>query len=341
MGNNEFDFREVSDEQTTDFREVTYNNPISTVADPVEAFKGKKGLVLCGGGAKGVFQCGVLRILKEKGLLDNIGAISGVSIGAINSVLYMMDDMDGMDKVWDDMDPENIISIDNLEIGDNGLYFSRSKVTKILTDYLDFDKIRNSDIKLYAGVSKILGPDSYIAEYMTLNGKSDAEIKDIITASSSLPVIYEPVKINGALYMDGGPTDNEPVKPLYDAGIRDFIVIGMTYGKKFDETKYPGAHFEVIYPSLDLGGLLSGTLNFYDSNKEFVRKLGRKDAERYIKIHIEMDESYIAMEQTLKEIDQRSVINDARATNAYNTFHSRISSSMDYIKNLDEKYKDY
>lgn len=325
-----------------DFREVIPESVAAETPQNVELNpENKKGLVLSGGGAKGVYQAGALRVLKEKGYLDDIGYISGVSIGAINAVLYLMDDIEGMDRVWDDMDTENIISIDNIEIGENGLYFSREKITKILTDFVDFKKISESDIKVYAGVSRILGPDAFLAEYMTLNGKSAEEIKAIVTASSSLPVIYEPVMINGNKYMDGGPTDNEPVRPLYEAGVRDFIVIGLTAGKKFDASKYPDAHFEVLYPSTDLGGLFKGTLNFYDDSKNYVRKLGIKDTERYIKVYIEKDESYIAMEETLKKLDQEAVLREAKAENVYNHYQSKISASLDYISSIEEKYKDF
>ncbi len=353
----EFDFREVVEPH--DFREVIKDdgssiNPVPESGTDVKPFISpefvplnagdsgkKKGLVLSGGGAKGAYQAGVLRVLKEKGLLSDVGYISGVSIGAINMALYLMDDMDGMDKVWDDMDTKEIISLDTLTMSGDRLYFSRERITKILTDFISFDKISKSEIKTFAGVSRIIGADQYIGEYLSLNGRSDEDIRTIITASSSLPVIHEPVSFEGKLYMDGGPTDNEPVKPLYDIGVRDFIVIGLQFDRKFDYSKYPGAHFEVIYPSKDLGGLFTGTLNFEDDNKNYIRKLGLKDAERYIKVNILKDEGYILMEEELKKLDHRALDRENHADNVYNYYQDRISTSMDYIKNLEEKYKDY
>ena len=43
------------------------------------------GLVLAGGGGKGAYQVGVLKMLQEQGLLEDVTAISGASIGAVNA----------------------------------------------------------------------------------------------------------------------------------------------------------------------------------------------------------------------------------------------------------------
>ena len=44
------------------------------------------GLVLAGGGGKGAYQVGVLKVLQEQGLLQDVTAISGPSIGAVNAM---------------------------------------------------------------------------------------------------------------------------------------------------------------------------------------------------------------------------------------------------------------
>ena len=46
------------------------------------------GLVLAGGGGKGIYQVGVLKSLAEAGVLDDIKAVSGTSIGGVNAVLF-------------------------------------------------------------------------------------------------------------------------------------------------------------------------------------------------------------------------------------------------------------
>ena len=51
----------------------------------------KIGLVLCGGGAKGAYQVGVLRVLEEFGLLSHIHAVAGSSIGGVNGALFLQE----------------------------------------------------------------------------------------------------------------------------------------------------------------------------------------------------------------------------------------------------------
>ena len=46
------------------------------------------GLVLAGGGGKGIYQVGIMKSLAEAGLLDDIVAVSGTSIGGVNAVLF-------------------------------------------------------------------------------------------------------------------------------------------------------------------------------------------------------------------------------------------------------------
>ncbi|MBQ9521449.1 MAG: patatin-like phospholipase family protein [Oscillospiraceae bacterium] len=58
------------------------------------------GLVLAGGGAKGAYQVGVWRALCESGLAAQVTGISGVSIGAINTPLFLRGDWREAYELW-------------------------------------------------------------------------------------------------------------------------------------------------------------------------------------------------------------------------------------------------
>ena len=58
------------------------------------------GLVLCGGGAKGAYQVGVIRVLEEFGLLDEVQAVAGASIGGINGALFLQYTPDEIEEFW-------------------------------------------------------------------------------------------------------------------------------------------------------------------------------------------------------------------------------------------------
>ena len=77
---------------------------ISTFALACVAFTtkaGTLGLVLSGGGAKGSYEVGVWQSLHETGLADEVAAISGTSIGAVNAALFASwSDPKGAENLW-------------------------------------------------------------------------------------------------------------------------------------------------------------------------------------------------------------------------------------------------
>ena len=56
------------------------------------------GIVLEGGGAKGAYQVGAWKALREAGV--KIKAVAGTSVGALNGALICMDDIDRAEKLW-------------------------------------------------------------------------------------------------------------------------------------------------------------------------------------------------------------------------------------------------
>ncbi len=307
-----------------------------------KAIKEGIGLVLSGGGGKGAYQIGVLKALKENGYLDDVVAISGASIGAINAMLYAMDDIDMMLKAWIDVDMDTIFDVDLEMLIANKPFFSRDELLKIMEKYIDFNKIKNSSYDIYNSICKLDPTTQNVqAEYRKLSDYDIDTIKKILLAATALPLVYEAVEIDGSYYRDGGICDNEPIKPLYDAGIRQFIVIGLKHGKVLKEDKWPDATFTAIYPSHDLGDILSGTLNFTDNAVKFREMLGYKDGLRAIKTKFLKDETYIKMEPILAKSDYNEITMQLRQENAYDTMSAKVNSHMDYFNKLAEKYDKY
>ena len=67
----------------------------------------KYGLVLAGGGARGAYQIGVMRAIRELGI--EISAVCGTSIGAINGALFAQGSYEKACEMWRDIRLENII----------------------------------------------------------------------------------------------------------------------------------------------------------------------------------------------------------------------------------------
>lgn len=66
------------------------------------AAAGRIGIVLGGGGAKGAYQVGCWKALRECGI-TRFGAVAGTSVGALNAVLIAQDDFAKAEAIWHDM----------------------------------------------------------------------------------------------------------------------------------------------------------------------------------------------------------------------------------------------
>lgn len=165
--------------------------------------KKKIGIVLSGGGIRGIAHLGVLKALTNAGI--QFSHISGTSAGSIAGAFYAAG-----------VDPEtalNIIVKTNLlrylrpALGSLGL-INIENIHKILKDYFPEDQIENLKIPLTICATNF--SEGNIA-YFT-NGPL---IRSLL-ASSCIPGIFKPIMIEDQMYVDGGILNNFPVEPLLD-----------------------------------------------------------------------------------------------------------------------------
>ena len=140
-------------------------------------------------------------------------------------------------------------------------------------------------------------------------------------------MLYESVTYNGKEYCDGGLADNVPVKPLYDVGYRNIVVCGLNPDSKKNLSPYPDADVIEIYPSVSLGDLIDGTLNFTANSIKFRSMLGYRDAMRALKVHFEHDPDYIAALDHYRDIDLADIQTQMRMDAA----DSGVKDTMDNI----------
>jgi len=159
-------------------------------------------LTLSGGALRVSAQVGVLRFLEEQRV--KIKAVSGSSAGAILAVLLA----NGLNSYEIE---EFLLSTRRRDLFNfkfkNGL-FSLDRVEQRLRE--SFGKIEHSNLKIPCFISVTRLSD---AKSIYLN--SGDAISNAL-ASSSLTPIFTPREINGVSYIDGGFSDNLPVKPLKD-----------------------------------------------------------------------------------------------------------------------------
>ena len=100
-----------------------------------------------------------------------------------------------------------------------GLDFVFEEIPSRLLPY-DFDEYRRSGENGFGAVTNI---ETGLTEYMRV--KADDKKWSVLRASCALPLLFEPIKINGTYYMDGGITDSIPFKYALDSGLDKVVVV--------------------------------------------------------------------------------------------------------------------
>jgi NTE family protein len=169
----------------------------------------KIGLVLSGGGARGVAHIGVIKALEEWGV--TFSAISGTSAGAIVGAMYAYG-----------YTPDEILKfIQKMKISKLGRpawtwggLLKIDGMRELLLKYMPENNFQVLKIPMTIAATEIQLAESHYF--------SEGELIPAILASCSVPAVFRPLNLGRALYIDGGILDNFPVGPLKEKC--DFII---------------------------------------------------------------------------------------------------------------------
>ena len=204
----------------------------------------KVGLVLSGGGAKGLAHIGVLKVIDSLNI--KIDYIAGTSMGAIVGGLYASGyNANQLDSIFSNIDVDALLQ-DYTPREAKSFYEKRNDEIYALT--LPFNKFK---LGLPSGLSKglynfnlislltqhvsnvrdfnqlpipflCIATDAETGEKMVLD---KGILAQCMVASGALPTLYSPVENNGRLLIDGGVINNYPIEELLAKGVD--IVIGV------------------------------------------------------------------------------------------------------------------
>lgn len=187
----------------------------------------KTGIVLEGGGMRGVFTAGVLDYLLEKNI--EFDYCIGVSAGACHACSYLSKQHGRAFAVTTDyLKDKRYCSVYSLVT--TGNMFGAEMLYEIIPRELypiDNEALKNGKTKFYAAVTNC---ETGKAEYPEV--KDFFEDVDYVRASSSLPLISKIVDIKGNKYLDGGITDPIPVVKALASGCEKALVV-LTQPKGF------------------------------------------------------------------------------------------------------------
>lgn len=213
--------------------------------------KKKIGLVLSGGGAKGLAHIGVLKVIDSLNI--KIDYIGGTSMGAVIGGLYAsgytaheiehaFSQMD-VDKLIQDYVPRNskgfnqkrndelyflTLPFKNFRITSpsglsKGMYNfnTLSRLTYHVKDIKDFN---NLPIPFFCIATNIETGDEVLLKKGVL--------AQAMVASAALPTLYNPIEIDGKLLVDGGVKNNYPIEELKKLGLDIIIGVDVQDGLK-------------------------------------------------------------------------------------------------------------
>lgn len=206
--------------------------------------KPKIGLVLSGGGAKGLAHIGVLKVLEEEGIA--IDYIAGTSMGAIVGGLYAAGyTASELDSIFKAVDAEALVrdyvprisksfyEKRNDEIYAVTLPFENFKIgvprafSKGMYNYNLLNRLL-AHVRHERDFNKLKIPFLCIATDIETGEKvvlREGVLPQAILASGAFPSLYSPVEIDGELLIDGGVVNNYPIEELREMGAE--VVIGV------------------------------------------------------------------------------------------------------------------
>jgi predicted patatin/cPLA2 family phospholipase len=179
------------------------------------------GLVLEGGGMRGVYTAGVLEYFLEKQLF--FPYIIGVSAGACNGASYVSRQFGRNRQVTIDyVKHRDYISYRNLFLKKElfGMDFIFNKIPTELVPF-DFETFNSAAEKFLVGTTDCITGESVYFE------KNDItrDILKIMRASSTLPFMAPAIEHQGKILMDGGIADPIPIKKAQIDGVQKNVVI--------------------------------------------------------------------------------------------------------------------
>lgn len=194
------------------------------------------GLVLSGGGYRGIAHAGALKAFEEVGIFPT--HISGVSAGALVGALYAAG-----------YSPEDILAFfKKVKI------FEFNRYARNKPGWLDTDTFRSFLLSYFPKDSfKQLHKQLFVTTTDLLKGKikvfrSGTLIKPLL-ASASFPGVFSPVAIENGFYADGGILDNFPIDPVQDCSNIYGIYVSPISIMKTSEFKHS---YDVINRALHL-----------------------------------------------------------------------------------------
>ncbi len=243
----------------------------------------KRALVFGGGGAKGAYELGVWKAIKE--LKIKIDIVTGTSVGALNGAIFVTGEYDLAEKLWTNLSPNQVIKTEETdpklvyakflkEIINGGA--DTTPLEDLLKLAIDERKVRNSKIKY--GLITCSFP-SLTPKALSIDDIEEGHLIDYLMASATAYPVFRPKLVNGNRFVDGGYYDNLPLNFAVNLGADEIIAVHLKAPGRYRILRNRTINANTIIPSRDLGSFLMFDKDLVKRNAQ----IGYLDTMKYFK----------------------------------------------------------
>lgn len=198
------------------------------------------GLVLGAGGARGACHVGVLKVLEENNI--PVSFITGSSMGAVIGGIYASGvPVADIEKNIKKIKMTDILDV-TVRVIKAGGFFSGKKVTKVISSNLKAKTFEECKIPFRCVAVDLNKGEPYIF--------GSGKLADGIRASMSIPGVFEPVRKDGMLLVDGGVLWRLPIDAMAEFN-PDVIMLVDALGEQSGFEESPNI-FQVIYRTFEV-----------------------------------------------------------------------------------------
>lgn len=251
----------------------------------------KVGLVLSGGGAKGMAHIGALKVIEEAGIpIDYIvGTSMGSIIGGLYAIGYTPEQMDSMVRNQDwsfllsDRIPRSEMNMMERESDEKyviSVPFSKSSIKEVTGGVIKGQNISNLFSELTLGYhnkidfNKLPTPFACVSENLVTGEEyvfQEGVLATAMRASMAIPGVFTPVRLDSMVLIDGGVTNNYPVNIARQMGAD--VIIGVDVQSELKSAD-----------ELDNAGVILGQLIDLMGQDQYLENV--KETNVYIKVNV-------------------------------------------------------
>lgn len=180
--------------------------------------------VLAGGGSLGAVEVGMLRELLawgEKAPAFVVGASAGAINGAYFAANPTPEGVAQLEQIWggirrQDLFPFNLGSLLRM-LARRAYLVESAGLRRLLELHLPYARLRDAAIPIHIVASDMVTGDEVLL--------SDGPVVDAVLASTAIPGVFPPVRVDGRLLVDGGVANNTPISTAIRLGATRIIVL--------------------------------------------------------------------------------------------------------------------